>query len=70
MFVANQEDFQEKYKDEKEEMPFSKPNPMVWIVETTLFVDLSHAENCTTRRSHTGCAIFVNSSLMLWYIKR
>ena len=69
---SNVEDFKLIYRDAKEEFPHQSrmPEPRGMSVETTAYVDASHAANKKTRRSHTGYLIFVNSAPVLWYSKR
>ena len=51
-------------------MPTRIPEPRGQSVNTTAFVDASHAANKVTRRSHTGFIFFVNVSTVIWFSKR
>ena len=51
-------------------MPTRMPEPRGQSVNTTAFVDASHATNKVTRRSHTGFIIFVNRAPVSWFSKR
>mmetsp|Transcript_35878 Transcript_35878/g.50825 ORF Transcript_35878/g.50825 Transcript_35878/m.50825 type:complete len:144 (+) Transcript_35878:910-1341(+) len=46
------------------------PKPRGRIVETTTFVDASHAANKVTQRSHSGYILFVNRAPVIWYSRR
>ena len=52
------------YTDAKEEIPKDAPEPLGNPVTISVFVDASHAGDMTTRRSHTGLLIYLNSSLV------
>jgi len=62
--------FQDIYRDAKEELPERMPPPLGVSVRITAFVDASHAANKVTRRSHTGYVIFINRAPIIWYSKR
>ena len=62
--------FQDLYRDAKEELPERMPPPLGVSVRITAFVDASHAANKVTRRSHTGYVIFINRAPIIWYSKR
>ena len=64
------EEFKVLYRDAKEQMPSRMPKPRGLEVETSAFVDASHAANKKTRRSHTGYLIFVNKAPIIWYSKK
>ena len=63
-------EFQDIYRDAKEQLPDRMPRPRGRGVSTTSFVDASHAQDKKTRRSHTGFIIFINRAPVLWYSKR
>src|SRR6056300_889419 len=67
---SSAEDFKLVYRNAKEELPPMMPAPRGMAVETSAFVDASHAANKKTRKSHTGFIIFVNKAPILWYSKR
>ena len=69
-FSSNANDFQEYYRNAKEELPPRMPPPRGRMVTTTAFVDSSHAANRVTRKSHTGYLLFVNRAPIVWYSKR
>ena len=64
--------FRETYWDAEEELPpdHMMPEPRGRSVNTTAFVDASHAANKVARRSHTGFVIFCNRAPIVWYSKR
>ena len=62
--------FKEQYRDAEEQVPSNMPPPRGRMVNTTAYVDASHAANKMTRRSHTGFIIFVNRAPIIWYSKR
>jgi hypothetical protein len=53
-----------------EAIPGDMPVPRGNIVDTTCFVDASHASCLKTRRSQTGILLFVNKAPITWYSKR
>ena len=61
------EDF---YKDAKEEIPLDMPEPRGKEVSIHCFVDASHASDKVTRRSQTGILIFVNRAPIIFYSKK
>ena len=62
--------FKEQYRDAEEQVPDNMPTPRGRMVNTTAYVDASHAANKMTRRSHTGFILFVNRAPIVWYSKR
>ena len=62
--------FQDHYRNAKEELPLRMPIPRIRMVNTTAFVDASHAADKVTRRSHTGFLIFANKAPIIWYSKK
>ena len=65
-----QYDWQDFYKDAKEEMPHNMPEPRGNSVSMYCFVDASHAADKVNRKSHTGVLIFLNRAPILWHSKR
>ena len=63
----NWEDF---YKDAKEELPLDMPEARGKDVGIHCFVDASHASDKENRRSQTGILIFVNKAPIICYSKR
>jgi hypothetical protein len=47
-------------------MPLPKGKP----VDITVYVDADHAHDQVTRRSVTGCILFINNTPVKWYSKR
>ena len=64
------EEFQEYYRDAKEQMPHWMLKPRGLSVVTTAFCDSSYAANKKTRKSHTGYVIFVNRAPIIWRSRR
>ena len=64
--------FREQYRDAQEQLPPHHlcPKPRGRSVTTTAYVDVSHAANWVTRRSHTGFIIFLNRAPIIWFSKR
>jgi len=67
---SSREQFKVAYQDAVEPLPARMPAPRGLFVETTAYVDASHAANRKTRRSHTGYVIFVNRAPVIWYSKK
>ena len=67
---STEEAFRDQYRGAKEELPTDAPKARGKAVEVTSFVDASHASDKKTRRSHTGCIIFVNRAPIIWYRNR
>ena len=61
------EDF---YRGVKEDIPLDAPSPRGRSVDSTMFVDASHANDKKSRRSHTGILIFLNKAPIHWYSKK
>ena len=53
-------DWEDFYRNSKEEIPDDMPNPRGKIMTTHCFVDANHAANKVTRRSQTVMLIFHN----------
>ena len=51
-------------------VPDNCPKSLGEIVKITCYVDANHAGNMVTRRSHTGFVISINSSPIIWWLKR
>ena len=52
-----------------EQLPKLTPKPGGKLVTITEFVDASHVSDKRTRRSYTGCVIFVNRAPFIFYSK-
>jgi hypothetical protein len=63
-------DWSDFYPDAAEKMPDNAPEARGTPVGIHCFVDASHANDKSTRRSQTGILIFVNSAPIIWYSKR
>ena len=64
------EEFRDKYRGAKEELPTDAPKARARAVEVTAFINASHASDKNTRRSHTGYIIFVIRAPIIWLSKR
>jgi hypothetical protein len=62
-------DWEEFYKDAKENIPLNAPEPRGIAVQINAFVDANHARNRLTRRSHTGILIYLNTAPIIWFSK-
>mmetsp|Transcript_9008 Transcript_9008/g.12814 ORF Transcript_9008/g.12814 Transcript_9008/m.12814 type:complete len:365 (-) Transcript_9008:235-1329(-) len=69
-FISKAEDFEEMYRDAREELPPDHVEPRGKPVTITAFVDASFASNKKTRQSHSGYIIFVNPAPIMWYSKK
>ena len=69
-FITNLRDFEEYYRDAREQLPYDMPVPRGVGVSITAFVDESFSQNKKTRKSHSGFIIFVNRVSISWFIKR
>ena len=58
------------YGNVLEELPYGMPKPKGKAVVTSGFFDSSHASSLVTRRSTTGVLLFINGTLICWYLKR
>jgi len=63
-------DWEDFYKDAKEEMPPDMPEPRGKELSIHCFVDAGHAADKNSRRSQTGVLIFCNRAPISWYSKR
>jgi len=63
-------DWEHFYGDVKEALPPDMPKPLGKEVDLRLWVDSSHANDKTNRRSRTGFFIFLNSALIQWLSKK
>ena len=63
-------DWEDFYKDSKEELPPNMPEARGNYVSTHCFVDANHAADKSTRKSQTGILIFINKAPVLWHSKR
>jgi len=57
-------------EDLEEELPQDMPTPLGKEVDLRLYVDSSHADDKSNRRSRTGFFIFLNSALIGWCSKK
>jgi len=64
------EDWKEFYPNAAEEIPPDRPKPRGKSVTISCFVDVNHAGNVVTRRSHTGILIYVQNAPIIWFLKR
>jgi hypothetical protein len=62
-------DWEDFYKDAKEEIPPNALEPRGAIVQINAFVDANHTRNQLTRRSHTGILIYLNTAPIIWFSK-
>ena len=58
------------YGDVKEDLPPDMPKPLGKEVDLRLWVDSSHANDKSNRRSRTGFFIYLNSALIQWLSKK
>ena len=63
-------DWEDFYREAKEDIPTNMPEPLGKAVSTHCFVDASHASDKITRKSQTGILIFVNRAPTMWHSKR
>ena len=63
-------DWEQFYGDVEEELPPDMPKPLGKDVDLRLYVDSSHANDKSNRRSRTGFFIFLNSALIQWCSKK
>ena len=68
--IFEQRDWSTMYPDAKESIPPNVPEARGKSVVTRCFVDADHAGCLATRRSTTGCIIYVNKAPIVWYSKR
>ena len=71
----NQDDFVRRdwdnfYGEVKEELPPDMPEPLGREVDVRLYVDSSHANDKSNRRSRTGFFVFLNCALIQWCSKK
>ena len=62
--------WEEFYPDTEEAIPGNAPLPRGKRVYVGCYLNVDHAGNLLTRRSHTGIIIFVNNPSIIWYSKR
>ncbi len=63
-------DWNNFYGEVKEEVPGDMPVPLGRSVDLRLYVDSSHANDKSNRRSRTGFFVFLNSALIQWCSKK
>ena len=59
-----------QYGDAVEEIPPNAPEPRGCYVKMIAFVDADHAGDSITRRSRTGCLIYLQRAPIVWYSKK
>ena len=62
--------FREQCRNAVESLPSMMLKPRGRQVSTTAYVYSSYAANKVTRKSHTGCVIFMNRASIIWHSKR
>ena len=70
MSVFKQCDSKEFYGDVREPVPLNAPEPCGCDVDLRMFVDSDHAGDKLTHCSRTGFIIYLNSSPIVWYLKK
>ena len=63
-------DWQDFYREAKEDIPHDIPDPLRLPVDTFVFVDSDLGGNKVNRKSRTGILIFVNKAPIYWYSNR
>ena len=63
-------DWDNFYGEIEEELPPDMPEPLGKEVDLRLYVDSSHANDKSNRRSRTGFFVFLNSALIQWCSKK
>ena len=63
-------DWAEQYYGAKEPIPSDAPEALGKAVDLRLYVDSDHAGEKLTRRSRTGCLIYMQSALIVFHSKR
>jgi hypothetical protein len=63
-------DWKSMYGDVKEIIPSDAPASRGKEVDLRFFVDSDHAGEQFTRRSRTGCVIYLNMAPIVWFSKR
>jgi len=58
------------YPNAREEIPPDLPESLAEPVVISVYVDADHAGDESTRRSHTGIVIYLNSAPIVWYSKK
>ena len=56
-------DWQDFYREAKEDIPHDMPDPLGLPVDTSVFVDSDHGGNKINRKSRTSILIFINKAL-------
>jgi hypothetical protein len=59
-------DWKEFYGDVIEELPPKMPEPLGYPITTTVLVDVNHAGNVVTMRSHTGILLYLQNTPIMW----
>ena len=54
----------------EEELPANMPEPHGNLVTISAFMDANHAGNVIMHHLHTGILIFVQNTLIIWFLKR
>ena len=63
-------DWEEFYKDAREDIPPNMPPPLGNPMTVSVFVDSDHGGKKVNRRSRTGVLIFCNKAPIYWYSKQ
>ena len=63
-------DWQDFYRDAKEDIPLDMPTPLGKALSISTFVDSDHGGDKVNRRSRTGVLIFCNKAPIYWYSKQ
>lgn len=58
------------YRDATEDLPTKSPEPRGKEVQMNVFIDLDHAGDRVSRKSHTGILIFANMAPIAWFSKK
>jgi len=66
----NREECLDFYHDAREDFPIKMPEQLGNPVHVLAYVDVNHARNMKTRRSHTGIILYINQAPIIWYSKR
>ena len=64
------EDWKDFYLDAAEAHPSNKLESLMEPVTIWFYVDTNHVGSLANRKSHSGILIYVNNTLIKFYIKR
>ena len=62
--------FEDQYPDAAEDIDTKVPDPLIYELEITAFVDSDHAHDKLTRRLNTGLLVLVGRTPLYFMIKR